>query len=82
MSARYTAVHENGRVHMETANPDGSPTGTWAQFGEVCEQANLVPMLADVLRDIVRDLPSKRDWLDPGIEARARAALAAVERKS
>lgn len=34
------------------------------------------PELLAVLEQIIRDLPTKRDWLDPDVEARARAAIA------
>ena len=33
-----------------------------------------------VLRAIVSDLPSRRDWLDPAIEAQARALIAGEPR--
>ena len=34
--------------------------------------------LVKALKAIMRDLPAKRDWLDPVIEAQAKAALAAA----
>jgi hypothetical protein len=35
--------------------------------------------LTHVLKAILRDLPTKRDWLDPDIERRARAILDEVK---
>jgi hypothetical protein len=49
---RYAAVHENGRVHFETADAHGLRTGTHVRPGEVCAQANLVPELVAALASI------------------------------
>ena len=55
-------------------NPDGS------------ERARLIatkaPELYEALRDLVGDLPTSRDWLDPYLENRMRALLAEIEGKS
>jgi len=35
----------------------------------------------EILKQIIEDLPTKRDWLDPVLEKRAHAALARLEGK-
>lgn len=46
--------------------------GTQEMLAELTEQRD---ELGFALFQLVSDLPSKRDWLDPVVEARARAAL-------
>jgi hypothetical protein len=38
------------------------------------------PEMLEALKAIIRDLPAKRDWLDPVIEAQAKAAINRAER--
>jgi len=43
---------------------------------------NAVPIADEcvyVLKQIISDLPTSRDWLDPGLERRARALLKKLE---
>lgn len=37
------------------------------------------PRMLALLRNILTDLPSKRDWLDPSVEAEAKAIVKAFE---
>lgn len=40
---------------------------------------DLILLMGSALEGIIRDLPTKRDWLDPDLENTARAALAAFK---
>lgn len=49
---------------------------------ELVRRWNCHGELVAVLRSIISDLPSKRDWLDPQLEAQARSVLTnATEQK-
>ncbi len=44
-------------------------------FAQAPAMAERIEELEATLRGIINDLPSKRDWLDPALEAEARALL-------
>ncbi len=67
------------RRYIQGSNCTIGKLSEWTAFEEEREaNASLIstaPELYDVLSRILEELPSKRDWLDPVLEKRAKDAL-------
>ncbi len=76
----YCGMHDPVRVAEKDADRAAKRDANWAvkerHWAESEAMRKSHPLLLSALTQIMRDLPHKRDWLDPVLE---RQALAAIE---